>query len=236
MTIREKIVARANSLVGKSRDQVGCSGVHAWCAHFVSKVLEYCGVDMFDLSCSLMYKKMSASPQWEEPSGYPIPGDILLFDWDHIAEERPLDHVGIVVDFNKSTNMITYVNGNGSSSTYVTKQTINVNNSTVSYWMRYIGSNATNDSTPAEEVKPKTEEKKSIKYCTVTLEELSKGCESASVETMQNLLVDLGYNIDVDGKFGNETAVALMDFQRRNRLSQDAICGSNSWKALIESV
>lgn len=235
--MRSKIVARALAIVGMSRDQLGMSGTYAWCAHTVSKVLEYVGIDMYDLSCSNMYKKMVASSEWDEPETNPIPGDIILFDWDHIVEERPLDHVGIIVDFNSSTGVITYVNGNGSSSKYVTKQTINIKNSTVAHWMRYVGKNATSAASSKDSTStPVVTVAKKPTYCKVELEELSKGCESASVETAQNLLVDVGFNIKVDGKFGDETAKAVTEFQRISHINQDAIIGPNTWKALIEAI
>ncbi|MBR3534255.1 MAG: hypothetical protein IKN85_00350 [Oscillospiraceae bacterium] len=55
----EEIVKAAESCIGKSRDEVNCSGSHAWCANFVSEVLKQCGIDMYDLSCTSMQKRMS---------------------------------------------------------------------------------------------------------------------------------------------------------------------------------
>ena len=228
----ERIVARANQIVGMSRNQLGLAGSFAWCAGTVSEVLKYVGInDMYDLSCTYMQAKMARSPKWDEPDDNPKPGDILFFDWDHIIEERPLDHVGIVVAFNAKDGTITYVNGNGNSSFYVTKQTINVNNSSISYWMRYIGDETTEVKEPEIKELPKTERK----YCTVELEVLSKGYVSPSVETMQNLLADLGYKLEADGQFGSETEAAVKKFQDRSRLTVDGIVGAKTWKALIEA-
>jgi len=228
----ERIVARAQALVGQSRNQVGCAGTHAWCAHFVSNVLRYIGIDdMYDLSCTSMQCKMAKSPKWSEPDDNPKPGDILFFDWDHIIEERPLDHVGIVVSFDAKDGTITYVNGNGSSSYYVTRQTINVNNTTISYWMRFVEEVAE----PAKHIESTVTDKKDIKTCTVELEVLSKGCESPSVETLQNLLVDLGYTLDVDGNFWTETENTVKKFQDDSKLAVDGVVGAKTWKALIEA-
>ena len=229
----ERIVSRARALVGQSRNQVGCAGAHAWCAHFISNVLRYIGIDdMYDLSCTSMQAKMAKSPKWSEPEDNPKPGDILFFDWDHIIEERPLDHVGVVEKFDASTGTITYINGNGSSSYYVTRQTININNSTISYWMRYVGDDV---ETPEKPIESTVIDKKAIKYCTVELEVLSKGCESPSVETLQNLLVDLGYDIEVDGNFWTETEAAVKKFQDVSKLTVDGVVGAKTWKALIEA-
>lgn len=235
MTVREKIVARANAILGMSRNQLGLSGSFAWCAATVSGVLEYCGVKgVSSYSCNEMYKLMTKSSAWDEPDSNPIASDVILFDWndpsnpDPDQSYLPLDHVGIVVDFNPNTGIITYINGNGNSSVYVTKQTIHVNNRCVAHWMRYIGNGKEVTPTSA----PKPVEKK---YCTVTLEQLSKGCKSASVETLQNLLNDLGYNLRVDGDFGSGTENAVIDFQKANGLEVDGCVGSATWKKLVEA-
>ena len=73
------------------------------------------------------------------------------------------------------------------------------------------------------------------KMCTVILEQLYKGCESASVQTLQNLLDDVGYNLVTDGKFGSKTESAVIDFQKKNGLETDGIVGSLTWQSLIEA-
>ena len=227
--VRDDIVTRAKELLGQNRNQVGCAGTHAWCAHFVSNVLRYVGIgNMYDLSCTMLQSKMSKSDEWDEPDSDPIPGDIIFFDWDRINEPLPLDHVGIVINYSASSKTITYINGNGNSSVYVTKQTISLNNASVAYWMRFVGDiEATEPEYAAEAPKP------AVTYCTVKLEQLSLGCESPSVETMQNLLKDCGYNLIADGTFGKETEEAMVAFQKANKLTADAIVGANTWKALI---
>lgn len=231
--VRKAIVNRANAIVGMSRDQLGLSGDFAWCAGCVSGVLYYVGItNMFDYSCTSMQGKMAISPEWDEPEDTPIPGDFLFFDWDHLDEPLPLDHVSIVVDYDKKTGTITYVNGNGSSSYLVTKQTMNINNPSIQYWMRYVGDNAT----PSKEIKKEVEKPKTKVMCTVELEQLDKGCASPSVETMQNLLADVGYDIVVDGRFGKDTDAVLRQFQKDYKLTVDGIAGPLTWKALIEAV
>lgn len=234
MAIRNEIVNRANAIVGMNRDQLQMSGEYAWCAHTVSNVLRYVGItDMYDLSCNSMKAKMSKDHKWSEPDDAPIPGDVIFFDWDRERDPeyytRPLDHVGIVTGYNNGN--ITYVNGNGSSAYYVTKQNIHIDNPSVSYWMRWVGDNNEDVDIPKTEVIPKQKT-----FCTVELEQLDKGCESASVETLQNLLIDLGYNVEADGKFGNETDRIVKQFQKDYKLESDGIVGANTWKALIEAV
>lgn len=139
--MNEKIATLAENAVGKNREQVGCKGTFAWCARFVSNILIEAGVNGIDTySCSDMFKLMKNKPlEWSEPDDYPERGDILFFDWDRIDEEKPLDHVAIVIEFDHVSKRIIYVNGNGCNVDYVTKQDISVSNNNVAYWLRYIG-------------------------------------------------------------------------------------------------
>ena len=139
--MNEKIATLAENAIGKNREQVGCKGTFAWCARFVSNILIEAGVNGIDTySCSDMFKLMKGKPlEWSEPDDYPERGDIIFFDWDKIEEEKPLDHVGIVTDFDHLSKRIIYVNGNGCNSDYVTKQDISISNNSVAYWIRYIG-------------------------------------------------------------------------------------------------
>ena len=50
---------------------------------------------------------------------------------------------------------------------------------------------------------------------------------------MQALLVVNGYNISVDGVYGDETKNALRSFQKDNKLSVDAVAGKATWAKLL---
>lgn len=139
--MNDKIASLAENAVGKNRTQVNCSGTYAWCARFVSNILTAAGIDGINtFSCTDMFKTMKSRPMdWNEPDDYPERGDVLFFDWDRKNEEKPLDHVAIVTDFDHVSKRITYVNGNGENPNIVTKQDISVGNQSVAYWLRYIG-------------------------------------------------------------------------------------------------
>ncbi len=70
---------------------------------------------------------------------------------------------------------------------------------------------------------------------------LRKGDRGDEVELLQSRLASKGYrlskypsrNTGIDGHFGGYTAKALKAFQKKNSLTVDAICGPNSWKALM---
>ena len=234
MTKREEIVSVAESKVGLNRNEVGCGGDGAWCAMFVSYVLNIVGIGegVTSDSCTLMQRYMSESDKWSEPDDWPIPGDIIFFDWDNKKEERPLDHVGICVGFNNDTLQITYVNGNGDSSYYVTEEEINVNakgkdgHNLVAYWMRYVGD---------EESKEPEYEDKEIN---LKVRQLHKGMSGGDVKSLQRLLFADGYSVGMsgdDGDFGNDTEKAVIKYQKDHELDPDGIAGEKTLTALWNS-
>ena len=66
------------------------------------------------------------------------------------------------------------------------------------------------------------------KYYTQTLQKGSKGGE---VKTWQQFLNTQGYNLSVDGDFGDNTYNATVDYQTKNGLGADGIVGKNTWGA-----
>ena len=231
MTKREEIVSVAESKVGLNRNEVGCGGDGAWCAMFVSYVLNIVGIGegVTSDSCTLMQRYMSESDKWSEPDDWPIPGDIIFFDWDNKKEERPLDHVGICVGFNNDTLQITYVNGNGDSSYYVTEEEINVNakgkdgHNLVAYWMRYVGD---------EEIEKPEYKDKEVE---LKVRQLHKGMTGGDVKSLQRLLFADGYSVGKsgdDGDFGNDTEKAVINYQKDHELDPDGIAGEKTLTAL----
>lgn len=231
MTKREEIVSVAESKVGLNRNEVGCGGDGAWCAMFVSYVLNIVGIGegVTSDSCTLMQRYMSESDKWSEPEDWPVPGDIIFFDWDNKKEERPLDHVGICIGFNNDTLQITYVNGNGDSSYYVTEEEINVNakgkdgHNLVAYWMRYVGDK--------ESEEPEYEDKE----VELKVRQLRKGMTGGDVKSLQRLLFADGYSVGMsgdDGDFGNDTEKAVIKYQKDHELDPDGIAGEKTLTAL----
>ena len=218
----EEIVKAAESCIGKSRNEVNCSGSHAWCANFVSEVLKQCGIDMYDLSCTSMQRRMSQSEDWDEPENYPQPGDVIFFDWDRDPNEAlPLDHVGIVTKY--KDRVVTYVNGNGSSSEYVTEQQISFDSGHIAYWMRYIGDRGK---------KPPD-----ANTFTITLRTLCKGMKGNDVRALQRLLIADGHSAGPscdDGDFGSYTEKAVISYQKKHNLDVDGIAGNQTFTELLK--
>lgn len=72
--------------------------------------------------------------------------------------------------------------------------------------------------------------------CTVTLPELTEGCNGEAVTSLQALLILRGESLPkygMDGDFGEETAAAVKSFQEKHGLDQDADVGPVTWAALI---
>lgn len=57
---------------------------------------------------------------------------------------------------------------------------------------------------------------------------------SQGITDLQTNLRKLGYNVDVDGKFGNQTYNAVMEMQRRSGLTSDGMAGANTMGKMNE--
>lgn len=62
---------------------------------------------------------------------------------------------------------------------------------------------------------------------------LKYGSQGNDVKDLQNKLNANGYQLSVDGKFGNQTLSAVKDYQQKNGLSVDGIVGVNTWGKLL---
>lgn len=63
---------------------------------------------------------------------------------------------------------------------------------------------------------------------------LKHGMRGEAVVELQRALVDQGYELDVDGVFGDETDVAVREFQTDNELDVDGVAGPETWAALAD--
>ncbi len=59
------------------------------------------------------------------------------------------------------------------------------------------------------------------------------GAEGNITYLIQAMLICHSFNIDADGIFGQATENAVKEFQKRNGLSADGICGKNTFKKLF---
>ena len=70
-------------------------------------------------------------------------------------------------------------------------------------------------------------------YYSLRLPMLQKGMARDEVKTMQHLLFYRGYDIPRTGIFDDGTALAVTTFQMDMNLEVDAICGPETWSALL---
>ncbi len=61
---------------------------------------------------------------------------------------------------------------------------------------------------------------------------LEHGSTGSNVRALQQALVNAGYDISVDGIFGDDTYNAVCDLQSNNGLNADGIVGPDTWSAL----
>lgn len=59
------------------------------------------------------------------------------------------------------------------------------------------------------------------------------GSVGDNVRQLQEQLVSLGYEMDVDGHYGNQTFAAVRDFQRANGLTVDGIAGAVTQRKIV---
>ena len=61
---------------------------------------------------------------------------------------------------------------------------------------------------------------------------MTYGSSSINVKQLQDMLNQRGYNLQVDGIFGQKTEDAVKDYQQQNGLSVDGIVGDETWGSL----
>uniref|UniRef100_UPI00192CA42A peptidoglycan-binding domain-containing protein n=1 Tax=Sporosalibacterium faouarense TaxID=516123 RepID=UPI00192CA42A len=61
---------------------------------------------------------------------------------------------------------------------------------------------------------------------------LKVGAKGDAVKNLQTMLNNFGYNLEVDGYFGNLTSEAVKDFQSKNGLTTDGIVGPKTYEVL----
>lgn len=93
--------------------------------------------------------------------------------------------------------------------------------------------NAPTTSVPAPKpAESSTYHKSSSKY-TVKLLYLQKGDRGRDVQILQELLKIRGYNIETSGEFDTLTYNAVVDFQKKTKISADGIVGSQTMEKLL---
>ena len=192
-----------------------------WCAAFVSAAAEKAGAKevVRECSCDEMIRQYKSAGKWQE-GGTPQMGDLVFYDWDSSGNA---DHVGIVVSL--TGGMLKAVEGNVSDS--VDYRVLPLNASYIRGYATPFAEGSTGNTVGADIIRPQVN---------ILLPLLSKGNRSNSVKALQHLLIGNGFScgsFGADGDFGTATADALKAYQQKKGLSPDAVCGRQSWTALL---
>ena len=78
------------------------------------------------------------------------------------------------------------------------------------------------------------EPEKKKRYCKPIAEVLEKGDQGLAVKVLQACLNLQGYNLEVDGHFGNKTLEAVSDFQKKNKIKNVGVVGVATWNKLLK--
>ena len=222
-----------------------------WCATFVSAVaikLGYTDIIPTECSCQKMIALFKKLGCWvENENRTPNAGDIIFYDWDDNGNGDDTgwaDHVGIVEKV--ASGKITVIEGNYSNS--VKRRTIAVNGK----YIRGYG-------VPKYDVEKPETPKPSVTVLEWQKAAIADGfkfpkygadgkwgaeCESVAKEAIckkrltykyKNLtkIVQSVVGAAVDGKFGNDTKKAVIEYQRNNGLTTDGAVGLNTWKKIL---
>lgn len=207
-----------------------------WCDIFVDcGFIECFGIDLaskltyqpkggFSALCSASANYYKANGAWFST---PAEGDQVFFN-----VSGGINHTGIVVGV--TGGYATVVEGNSSDA--VRKNTYAVTSPYVAGFGRPnwgVFEEGVSDPVSAPVPEPA---KETTCQVTVSLPVIKYGDASMYVKVMQTLLIGRGFNCGwwgADGEYGQQTKIALFQFQQKNNLTTDNICGQATWKALL---
>ena len=222
-----KIIEVARNYIGENYEhfcKAFSGGCFAWCAAFVSVCGRESGADMpWSTSCNDQIAWFKSRGLWLGHVTDIKVGDIIYYDWDKIAEAKPADHVGIVVDTSNGISVIEGNYGNADNG----ETAVSIRKISVDY--PYIFGIAR----PKYETTVKNETEKLIE---ISVKQLEKGCEGNGVKVLQTLLSAKGYSVGhcgADGDFGGDTDKAVKAYQKDNGLDVDGVVGQQTWNKLL---
>lgn len=190
-----------------------------WCAMFVSWVFHHAGHPLGTIQTKNGIHHCQSAHNYYKEKGLltanPQPGDIVIYDWEGNGYA---DHIGIFIKWaNAEKTAIEAWEGNTSTS----------NNSDGGQVMKRIRSRNLIKSFINPGVYPELE-------VTPVATSLSKGARGSKVVQIQKCLFDLGYTVEIDGWFGDQTTTLVKEFQTKNFMTATGVVDSVTIGALIE--
>lgn len=188
---------------------------YPWCCAFIWDIFKIAGASklFYDggktASCENLLQFYKIEKQIV-PS--PIPGDLVFYQFD---KDVAADHIGIIESVNANGSFIAIEGntaiGNDANGGEVMRRTRS--NRVVKAFAR-----PKYDTEVIVAKNPYREPTTTIKF----------GTQGNVARWVQWELVRKGYKILVDGDFGNKSVIALKDFQFKNNLTVDGICGEKT--------
>lgn len=203
-----------------------------WCAAFVVACFgENCYHDLIPCvaSCDQMISYFKQWGNWHGRNEAIVPGDIIFYDWDKNGSS---DHVGIVVKNNIGN--LNIIEGNKSDS--VGYRSIRVGDPTI------IGFGRPNyDSGVNSTIIPINQYSRyydrfsySDRKVIFSLPLLQQGSTGVYVRVLQVFLkFRNGFDLEVDGEFGDQTKDAVLNWQLIKNLETDGVVGRETWSSLL---
>ena len=197
-----------------------------------ASILTYQPMGSFSALCSASANYYKANGAWFST---PAVGDQIFFN-----VSGGINHTGIVVGV--SGGMVTVVEGNSSDA--VRKNTYRVGDGYINGYGRpnwsIFSSNDTDSGTTGENTTPSAPSVPKQETCsvTVTLPVVKYGDASMWVKLMQTALIGRGFNCGwygADGEYGQQTKIALFQFQKKMGLETDYVCGERTWSKLLSA-
>lgn len=175
-----------------------------WCAMFVSWVFHHAGHPLGHIQTrNGIHHCQSAHNYYKEKGKLttnPQPGDIVIYDWEGNGHA---DHIGIFIRWT-TTDKTAIEAWEGNTSTF--------NDSDGGRVMKRVRSRNLIKSFINPGVYTDT-------AVTPVVTVLSKGDRGSTVTQIQKYLYDIGYAIEIDGWFGNQTETMLKDYQTKNAMT-----------------
>ena len=190
-----------------------------WCAMFVSWVFHHAGNPLgYIQTKNGIHHCQSAHNYYKEKgqlTSNPEPGDIVIYDW---TGDGHADHVGIFIKWtNADKKFIEAWEGNTSTSS----------NSDGGGVMKRVRSSNFIKSF----INPGVYGNISV---TPVYTSIVKGDRGSRVTQIQKHLYDIGYTVEIDGWFGNQTESLIKEYQSKNAMNNTGIADAVTIGALKE--
>jgi peptidoglycan hydrolase-like protein with peptidoglycan-binding domain len=193
----------ANSNKTKYGAWYGLDG-NKWCAMFVSWVFHHAGHPLGNIQRAKGIHHCQAAHNYYKEKGMltsnPQPGDIVIYDWEGTGYA---DHIGIFIKWTSADRTaIEAWEGNTSTSNNSDGGRVMKRIRTTNLIKSFINPGVYTDVavTPVETV-------------------LRHGARGSKVVQIQKNLYALGYTVEVDGWFGNQTETLLKDYQAKQGMA-----------------